>query len=185
MPYTAPDIKDRIAVGDNKYATQTLPDNRTMLTPTPDSVPTGVLRISERRRHYCNRHLTRLAARVTSLLPYTDYWWRRRTVAGTYYETRVNGYKLPASHSTHNVYNYYYSYICFFTGTQETTTLSYSSSITINQSTGAVSLASPTTVTINATDYTTSSDDVCRKVCQRINARYDRDILYTVIRVCV
>ena len=38
MPYTAPDIKDRRAVGDNTYATQTLPDNRTMLTPTPDSV---------------------------------------------------------------------------------------------------------------------------------------------------
>ena len=77
-------------------------------------------------------------------------------VAGTYYETRVNGYNSPGgSHST-STFDYYYSYICFFTGTQETTTLSYSSSITINQSTGAVSLASPTTVTINATDYTTS-----------------------------
>ena len=38
MGYIAPEIKDRIAVGDNKYATQTLPDNRTSLTPAPDIV---------------------------------------------------------------------------------------------------------------------------------------------------
>ena len=38
MAYIAPDIKDRIAVGDNKYRIETLPDGRVDITSAPDSV---------------------------------------------------------------------------------------------------------------------------------------------------
>lgn len=38
MAYTAPTITDRIAVGDNKFSVEILPDGRYVLTPAPDSV---------------------------------------------------------------------------------------------------------------------------------------------------
>ena len=38
MVYTSRDIKDRIALGDNKYYMTQLDDGRVMLTPAPDSV---------------------------------------------------------------------------------------------------------------------------------------------------
>ena len=38
MAYIAPTIKDRVAVGDNKYTMQTLSDGRVLLTPSPDEV---------------------------------------------------------------------------------------------------------------------------------------------------
>lgn len=38
MIYTSRDIKDRIAIGDNKYYMEQLGDGRVMLTPAPDTV---------------------------------------------------------------------------------------------------------------------------------------------------
>ena len=38
MVYTSRDIKDRVALGDNKYIMTDLGDGRIMLTPAPDSV---------------------------------------------------------------------------------------------------------------------------------------------------
>ena len=36
--YKSRDIKDRVALGDNKYRMETLPDGRVLLTPDPDQV---------------------------------------------------------------------------------------------------------------------------------------------------
>ena len=38
MVYISRDIKDRVALGDNKYYMEQLSDGRVMLTPAPDSV---------------------------------------------------------------------------------------------------------------------------------------------------
>lgn len=38
MIYTSREIKDRIALGDNKYIMEQLDDGRIMLTPAPDTV---------------------------------------------------------------------------------------------------------------------------------------------------
>jgi hypothetical protein len=38
MIYVSRDIKDRVALGDNKYYMETLPDGRVLLTPAPDTV---------------------------------------------------------------------------------------------------------------------------------------------------
>ena len=38
MIYTSRDIKDRVALGDNKYYMEQLSDGRVMLTPAPDTV---------------------------------------------------------------------------------------------------------------------------------------------------
>ena len=36
--YTSRDIKDRVALGDNKFYMETLPDGRVLLTPAPDAI---------------------------------------------------------------------------------------------------------------------------------------------------
>ena len=38
MIYTSREIKDRVAIGDNKYYMEQLSDGRIMLTPAPDTV---------------------------------------------------------------------------------------------------------------------------------------------------
>lgn len=38
MIYTSRDIRDRVALGDNKYYMEQLSDGRVLLTPAPDSV---------------------------------------------------------------------------------------------------------------------------------------------------
>ena len=38
MIYTSREIKDRVAIGDNKYYMEQLSDGRVMLTPAPDTV---------------------------------------------------------------------------------------------------------------------------------------------------
>ncbi len=38
MVYVSRDIKDRVALGDNKYYVEQLPDGRVVLTPAPDVV---------------------------------------------------------------------------------------------------------------------------------------------------
>lgn len=38
MIYTSREIKDRVAIGDNKYYMEQLGDGRVMLTPAPDTV---------------------------------------------------------------------------------------------------------------------------------------------------
>jgi hypothetical protein len=37
-PYTSREIKDRVAIGDNKYYMKELGDGRIMLTPAPDTI---------------------------------------------------------------------------------------------------------------------------------------------------
>ena len=151
MPYTAPDIKDRIALGDNKYATQTLPDNRTMLTPAPDSVAEPGTDINKALLQPLCRTVEQLDA---SMVPYTDHWWRRRSIAGTYYETQSNAYSGYSY--TKTTFYYIYYYISIFANEYDTATLKYANSININQANGSISLASPTTVTVTESGYTTS-----------------------------
>lgn len=38
MPFTAREIKDRVATGDDCFHLESLPDGRTRITPSPDSV---------------------------------------------------------------------------------------------------------------------------------------------------
>ena len=94
--------------------------------------------------------------------PYRQYWWRRRPVANSYTETRQTAYSAGVGYDhTSNGKTYYYLNAkrrVKYSGAEDSSyyyaTLKYSSSITIDQSSGTITLVSPKTYTF------TNDDDV-------------------------
>ena len=148
MPYQAPEILDRSALGDDKYTVTELADGRKQLTPSPDSVTEPGTEINKALLQPMADALERIDA---DFVPYTLYWWRRRPMSASYYEVQSDGYSYGYSKAT---FDYVYKYISIFTGEYSSATLQYSKTVTINQSTGAVSLTNPTTVTVTKSGYT-------------------------------
>ena len=156
--YQAPDIKDRIAVGDDLY---TVADSggKKKLTPDPTEVTEAGTPINKALLQPMADAIERIDA---ATVPYTLYYWRRRPTANSYVEGRQTAYSAGVGYNhTSNSKNYYYldakRYVRYSDeeeGTNYFATLKYASSITINQSTGAISLNNPSTYTF------TSGDDV-------------------------
>lgn len=151
MPYQAPEILDRAALGDDKYTVTELADGRKQLTPSPDSVTEPGTEINKALLQPMADALERIDA---DFVPYTLYWWRRRPMSASYYEVQSDGYS--AGSYTKTTFDYVYHYISIFTHEHSSATLQYSKTVTINQSTGAVSLTSPTTVTVTKNSYSDS-----------------------------
>ena len=148
MPYQAPEILDRTALGDDKYTVTELADGRKQLTPSPDSVSEPGTEINKALLDPAFKAIERMD---NTLVPYTLYWWRRRPMSASYYEVQSDGYSYGYSKAT---FDYVYKYISIFTGEYSSATLQYSKTVTINQSNGAVSLTNPTTVTVTKSGYT-------------------------------
>ena len=149
MPYQAPEILDRSALGDDKYTVTELADGRKQLTPSPDSVTEPGTEINKALLQPMADALERIDA---TAVPYVLYWWRRRATSASYYEVQSDGY--DAGSYSKVTFDYRYSYISIFTHEHSSATLQYSKTVTINQSNGAVSLSSPTTVTVTESSYT-------------------------------
>lgn len=149
MPYQAPEILDRSALGDDKYTVTELADGRKQLTPSPDSVSEPGTEINKALLQPMADALERIDA---AAVPYVLYWWRRRPMSASYYEVQSDGY--DAGSYSKVTFDYRYSYISIFTHEHSSATLQYSKTVTINQSNGAVSLSSPTTVTVTESSYT-------------------------------
>ena len=149
MPYQAPEILDRAALGDDKYTVTELADGRKQLTPSPDSVSEPGTEINKALLQPMADALERIDA---DFVPYTLYWWRRRPMSASYYEVQSDGY--AAGSYSKATFDYVYKYISIFTGEYSSATLQYSKTVTINQSNGAVSLTNPTTVTVTKSGYT-------------------------------
>lgn len=149
MPYQAPEILDRSALGDDKYTVTELADGRKQLTPSPDSVTEPGTEINKALLQPMADALERIDA---AAVPYVLYWWRRRPMRASYYEVQSDGY--DAGSYSKATFDYRYSYISIFTHEHSSATLQYSKTVTINQSTGAVSLTNPTTVTVTKSGYT-------------------------------
>ena len=149
MPYQAPEILDRAALGDDKYTVTELADGRKQLTPSPDSVTEPGTEINKSLLQPMADALERIDA---DFVPYTLYWWRRRPMSASYYEVQSDGY--AAGSYSKATFDYVYKYISIFTGEYSSATLQYSKTVTINQSNGAVSLTNPTTVTVTKSGYT-------------------------------
>ena len=64
MIYTSRDIKDRIAIGDNKYYMTALEDGRIMLTPAPDVVVENGTDINKELLQLMEDRITLLMNRV-------------------------------------------------------------------------------------------------------------------------
>lgn len=145
--YIAPEIKDRVAVGDDLY-TITDSGGKKKLTPSPTEVSEPGTEINKALLQPMADAIERIDA---DFVPYTLYWWRRRPMSASYYEVQSDGYSYGYSKAT---FDYVYKYISIFTGEYSSATLQYSKTVTINQSTGAVSLTNPTTVTVTKSGYT-------------------------------
>lgn len=146
--YIAPEIKDRVAVGDDLY-TITDSGGKKKLAPSPTEVSEPGTEINKALLQPMADALERIDA---DFVPYTLYWWRRRPMSASYYEVQSDGY--DAGSYSKATFNYGYSYISIFTHEHSSATLQYSKTVTINQSTGAVSLTNPTTVTVTKSGYT-------------------------------
>lgn len=145
--YQAPDVKDRVATGDDLY-TITDSGGKKKLTPSPTTIEEPGTEINRALLMPLMKAVEGLDANI---LPYTDYWWRRRASSGAYAETQSTAF-------TQENAGYYSSIIYFFHhGENESypssVTFKIASSITINQSTGAVTMNSPTTKTVKYSDY--------------------------------
>ena len=145
--YQAPDIKDRVATGDDLY-TITDSGGKKKLTPSPTTIEEPGTEINRALLMPLMKAVEGLDANI---LPYTNYWWRRRASSGAYAETQSTAF-------TQENAGYYSSIIYFFHhGENESypssVTFKIASSITINQSTGAVTMNSPTTKTVKYSDY--------------------------------
>lgn len=145
--YQAPDIKDRVATGDDLY-TITDSGGKKKLTPSPTEVSEPGTEINRALLMPLMKAVEGLDANI---LPYTDYWWRRRASSGAYAETQSTAF-------TQENAGYYSSIIYFFHHEENesypsSVTFKIASSVTINQSTGAVTMNSPTTKTVKYSDY--------------------------------
>lgn len=145
--YQAPDVKDRVATGDDLY-TITDSGGKKKLTPSPTTIEEPGTEINRALLMPLMKAVERLDANI---LPYIDYWWKRRASSGAYVETQSTAF-------TQENAGYYSSIIYFFYhGENESypasVTFKIASSITINQSTGAVTMNSPTTKTVKRSDY--------------------------------
>ena len=146
--YIAPEIKDRVAVGDDLY-TITDSGGKKKLTPSPTEVSEPGTEINKALLQPMADALERIDA---AAVPYVLYWWRRRPMSASYYEVQSDGYS--AGSYSKATFDYGYSYISIFTHEHSSATLQYSKTVTINQSNGAVSLTNPTTVTVTKSGYT-------------------------------
>lgn len=160
--YIAPEIKDRVAVGDDLY-TITDSGGKKKLTPSPTEVSEPGTEINKALLQPMADALARVDA---AAVPYVLYWWRRRAVANGYSETRQTAYSAGVGyyHSSSSKGDCYYldakryvRYSSEESGTDYYATLKYSSSITINQSTGAITLVNPSSYTFSSSDYVNDS----------------------------
>ena len=174
--YIAPEIKDRVAVGDDLY-TITDSGGKKKLTPSPTEVSEPGTEINKALLQPMADALARVDA---AAVPYVLYWWRRRAVANGYSETRQTAYSAGVGYShTLNSENYYYldakRYVRYSgeeSGTDYYATLSYASSITINQSTGAITLVNPSSYTFSSSDNVNDSS-----VYSRFQGKYVQGFL--------
>lgn len=145
--YQAPDVKDRVATGDDLY-TITDSGGKKKLTPSPTTIEEPGTEINRALLMPLMKAVEGLDANI---LPYTDYWWRRRASSGAYAETQSTAF-------TQENAGYYSSIIYFFYhGENESyppsVTFKIASSISINQSTGTVTMNNPITKTVKRSDY--------------------------------
>ena len=152
--YIAPEIKDRVAVGDDLYQI-TDSGGKKKLTPDPTSVSEVGTAIN---KALLQPIADALQAATETLMPYEQYWWRRRAVASSYSETRQSAIGYGYSHTSNGTTYYMLGVMRYQRGADEETgtdyyaTLQYASSITINQSTGVISLKNPSTYAVTGSE---------------------------------
>lgn len=161
--YSAPEIIDRVAVGDDLYLITDV-DGKKRLTPSP----TEVTAVGTPINKALLQPLVNAVAGVTAdIVPYTQHWWRRRTISGGYSEVRINSSADDVYNKTETAWpesgDKYYVSVKVDRDPDEGesrtnyATLQYSNGIGIDQTTGAISLKNPSTYEVSSSDNVSSS----------------------------
>lgn len=169
--YIAPEIKDRVAVGDDLY-TITDSSGKKKLTPSPTEVSEPGTEINKALLQPIADALQKASE---NLVPYNDYWWRIRQNAGSYNLrlTPAASVSGAVDSYTHNNGTKYYQ-LNFFSqsrssgGEYNTVSRTYkvASNVTVN-SNGTISLVDPTTYT-----STTDDDNIMNVLTSRCSGKY-------------
>lgn len=169
--YIAPEIKDRVAVGDDLY-TITDSSGKKKLTPSPTEVSEPGTEIN---KALLQPMADALQEASENLVPYNDYWWRIRQNAGSYNLrlTPAASVSGAVDSYTHNNGTKYYQ-LNFFSqsrssdGEYNTVSRTYkvASNVTVN-SNGTISLVNPTTYT-----STTDDDNIMNVLTSRCSGKY-------------
>lgn len=170
MAYTAPTFKDRVAIGDNKYTMSDAGGGKILLTPAPDEVTESGTDINKMiMQPLCDTVEAidnQTVPAVTQLLPYNLYYWLSRGISGYYSEVQTlawgNYRNCEMHHSSLQDRTAYIMYLFLYTSSGDTTScrVSYSSSISISQSNGAVTLSSPRTTTLTTSQSYSEIEDI-------------------------
>lgn len=182
MAYTAPDIKDRAATGDDQFIREDMGGNKVRLTPAPDEVLESGTDINKALlQPLCDAVEAidnQTVPAVTQLLPYNLYYWLSRGISGYYSEVQTLAWEDTNNCEVHissiNDRMVYIMYLFLYTSSGDTTscTLSYSSSINISQTDGSISLANPTTATFTTSQsYTTIQNTLGGKYVTGLNPK--------------
>lgn len=153
--YQAPDIKDRVATGDDLY-TITDEGTKKKLTPSPTTVEEPGTEIN---RALLMPMMAALREATEVLVPYDDYWWRIRQTSGSYSLRLAPAGSISGAYRTFSSSSFSYYGMVVITFSRSATssnpeyngsaTLQYSSNITMSSS-GVISLVNPSTLDITA-----------------------------------
>lgn len=154
MPYQAPEILDRAALGDDKYTVTELADGRKQLTPSPDEVSEPGTEINKALLQPMADALERIDA---AAVPYVLYWWRRRPTATSYTENRVSAKALGYCRSHYSSSRGITFYYVTFDPGASSHTIQVASAISISQSSGAISLKNPTSYSYTESTFSNST----------------------------
>lgn len=148
--YRAQEIKDRVAQGDDLYQITDV-DGKKKLTPSPTEVSEPGTEINKALLQPLVDAVERIDEDVD---PYRLFWWRQRTTADSYsvsLATATGGVAINYAIGSTFVHDeWWYMLVERASGTNVTScTVQYSSSISVNQTNGAITLVSPTTLIVS------------------------------------
>ena len=159
--YQAPDIKDRVATGDDLY-TITDSGGKKKLTPSPTTIEEPGTEINKALLQPLADTVQALDANI---IPYTDYWWRIRQNAGSYVlntlpATQIeNAYQSKTDNAGRTTY-WVCILECWYRNNGNENDGEYKDPRTIKVASGVTMSAAGVVSLVNPTSYNISRDDM-------------------------
>lgn len=181
--YQAPDVKDRVATGDDLY-TITDVGGKKKLTPSPTTIEEPGTEIN---RALLMPMMAALREATEVLVPYDDYWWRIRQTSGSYSLRLAPAGTISGAYRTFSSSSFSYygmvvvtwskSAVSTSPGWDGRATLQYASNISISPS-GAISLVNPSTLNITADTISSYESTLNGKYVKGLDS--DEDKIYKI-----
>ena len=181
--YQAPDVKDRVATGDDLY-TITDSGGKKKLTPSPTTIEEPGTEIN---RALLMPLMAALREATEVLVPYDDYWWRIRQTSGSYSLRLAPAGTISGAYRTFSSSSFSYYGMVVITFRRSATsanpeytgsvTLQYSSNITMSSS-GVISLVNPSALTVNASTISSYASTLNGKYVKGLDS--DENKIYKI-----